>query len=55
MPEGGKTLTTLRKADYTQWLCVGQAFVQAACLACTQAKSIIVMAHQLVPGGWFAL
>lgn len=35
--------------------CVGQAFVQAVCLASTQAKSIIVMVHQLVLEGGFSL
>lgn len=53
MPGGGKTLAILRNTDYTQWLCVGQAFVQAVCLACSQAKSIIVMVHQLILGGFF--
>jgi len=54
VPGGGKTLAVRRNTDYTQWLCVGQAFVQAACLACTQAKSVIVMVHQLVLRGGFS-
>lgn len=54
MPGGGKTLTILRNRDYIQWLYAGQAFVQAVCLACTQAKSIIVMVHQVVLGGGFS-
>lgn len=45
----------LRNTDYTQWFCVGQAFVQASYLDFTQAKSIITMVHQLVLGGCFSL
>lgn len=54
MPGGGKTLVILRNSDYIQWLYVGQASVQAVCVACMQAKSIIVMVHQVVLGGWFS-